>query len=290
MKLKNRAIRAGISVFLCILISKLLNLKYPFFVALPSVMPITSSIEETLKAGRNRMLGTIIGAGVGILLSFILPGSPILGGIGIIIILYLCNFIRWGTSASIAGLVFISIIVGIKGENPLNYSLNRISDTMIGILVTIVVNNVIFHKNLADILYKDFKDIACKLSELTREMICLEGKISLMDVLNEIESVKDQFHIYEEEIKLRKASSIRTTELKNILSMLIDTYEHVNIISTMDESCYLLDANSKKFISLFGDNCKKDYCSDKELNIVFNYHVEHILDKLIYFKKSLNTN
>lgn len=49
MDLKRKAIRVGIAASLCMLVSDLLKLKFPFSVLLPAVMPISTFFGETIK-------------------------------------------------------------------------------------------------------------------------------------------------------------------------------------------------------------------------------------------------
>ncbi|APH16407.1 hypothetical protein NPD5_3082 [Clostridium sporogenes] len=51
MDLKRKALRVGIAASLCMLVSNLLKLKFPFFVLLPAVMPIWTFFGETIKFG-----------------------------------------------------------------------------------------------------------------------------------------------------------------------------------------------------------------------------------------------
>lgn len=135
-----KGIKTGISVTIAILISKLLKLEFPFFVALAVIMPIQDNLMSSLKSGKYRMLGTIIGAIVGVIFYFIKPESAILSGIGVTLVIYLCNLLKAPQSAPIGGIVFIAIMVNIKDQNPLHYSFNRVIDTFIGVCVTIAVH------------------------------------------------------------------------------------------------------------------------------------------------------
>jgi uncharacterized membrane protein YgaE (UPF0421/DUF939 family) len=282
MKLKSISIKTGISVFLCIILSKLLKLKYPFFVALPAFVPISNSAAESLKAGRNRILGTLIGAFTGVLFAFIKPGSSLLCGIGIIVIIYLCNYIRWGSSASIAGLVFISIMISIKGENPLLYSMDRISNTFLGIIVTIIVNNLMFRSNFVKEVEDSYNVIYLTMLSIIKEKICsnTEGDFNKLD--DEIETVKKKLNDYMQEYELRKRTRMRVKQLKDLVDILICTNRHLKIISSIDSPFGLDDKNHKSFESLLNtDYNKKIYLKD-ERNIVFNYHLSEIFDKLSY--------
>ncbi|MBU5300070.1 FUSC family protein [Clostridium sporogenes] len=71
MDLKRKAIRVGIAVSLCMLVSNLLKLKFPFFVLLPAVMPIWTFFGETIKFIINRIIGGTIGAVIGVVFTII---------------------------------------------------------------------------------------------------------------------------------------------------------------------------------------------------------------------------
>lgn len=103
-------------------------------------MPIQDTFMTSIKSGKYRMLGTIIGAIVGVICYFIKPESAIVSGIGVAFIIYLCNLLKWPQSAPIGGIVFMAIMVNLKGKNPIYYSFSRVIDTLIGVCVSLVVH------------------------------------------------------------------------------------------------------------------------------------------------------
>ncbi|MBL4936645.1 FUSC family protein [Clostridium sp. YIM B02515] len=139
-KIGMRNIKTAIAVVISMIISKLLNMEYPFYTVIASIISMQSSVEASFKAGRNRMLGTLIGALIGFILSSIMPGNIILIGIGIVAVIYICNIFNWEQSTSIACVVFCAIMINLKGGSPFFYSVNRLVDTFIGITVAVGVN------------------------------------------------------------------------------------------------------------------------------------------------------
>lgn len=115
-------------------------MEYPFYAAIASVISMQMSVEGSLKAGKNRMLGTFMGALVGFICASIMPGNIFLIGIGIVCVIYLCNLFNWEQSSSIACIVFCVIMINLKGSSPLYYSINRLLDTFLGIMVSVTVN------------------------------------------------------------------------------------------------------------------------------------------------------
>lgn len=90
-----------------------------FYASIASVISMQGTLERSLKAGKNRMLGTFLGVLVGFICLSIMPGNIFLIGIGIITVIYLCNLFNWGQSSSISCIVFCVIMINLKGNNPL---------------------------------------------------------------------------------------------------------------------------------------------------------------------------
>lgn len=139
-KIGMRNVKTAIAVCVSILISRALRMEYPFYAAIASVIAMQSSVEGSFKAGKNRMLGTFMGALVGFVCASIKPGNIFLIGIGIICVIYLCNLFNWEKSSSIGCIVFCVIMINLKGNSPLFYSINRLLDTFLGIAVSVAVN------------------------------------------------------------------------------------------------------------------------------------------------------
>jgi uncharacterized membrane protein YgaE (UPF0421/DUF939 family) len=89
------------------------------------------------------MLGSLVGASVGIALAFIQPGNVILCGLGMMILIYICNIFNWDKAIPIAGVIFMAIMLGMNIKNPLQYSISRILNTFVGISIAVLVDYLI---------------------------------------------------------------------------------------------------------------------------------------------------
>jgi len=138
-----RNIKTGLAVFVCVIISRLLKLEYPFYSAVAAVIAMQSSVEASFKAGKNRMLGTFLGAVIGYVFALIYHGNIILLTLGVMAIIHICNLLKWKNAISIACVVFISIMLNDGHRDPLYYSINRLIDTFIGIIVALIINRFI---------------------------------------------------------------------------------------------------------------------------------------------------
>ena len=117
-----RNLKTSLSVFICIIVFELLGRSSAFFACIAAMMCMQDTVENSYKMGKNRMLGTFLGAIVGLLLTAIFNVLSIqhfivyalLTAIGTTIAIYLCIFF------------------------------NRILDTFIGVIIAIIINRVVY--------------------------------------------------------------------------------------------------------------------------------------------------
>ncbi|WP_297418227.1 aromatic acid exporter family protein [Clostridium sp.] len=250
MDLIKKAVRAGIAASLCMLVSNLLNLKFPFFVLLPAVMPISTFFGETIKFGINRVIGTTIGAIIGSILVTIQSQNVFLIGIGVIIIIYVCNYLKWNSTTSIACLVFVAIMAGMK-ESAVTYSIHRLVDTFIGIAITTLVNNYVFNPDITKLIKNQAKNIQEKLLSIAKSKDFLESKNELNKIELEINNIKEKLRIYTEEVNINPKFACTKNKLNTIVCSLSIIFEQIKIINYINSNGYTnfyknskLDANN----------------------------------------------
>lgn len=275
--LGNKALRSGISVCLCMIVSKLLKLKYPFFALLPAVMPISSNLEDTIKSSGNRMIGSSIGAVIGILLALIKPTNALLTGIGVIIIIYTCKFINWENSAAIACLIFISIMIGIKGETVWLYSLNRLLDTFIGIAITATVNNLAFSLTTYSTVIENTRILYNDLLKAAEAKIFSNVEVKTESLYRQINNIQGLLTIYKDQIHFKKNWKAKLQEMTSIYENLKCAYDELNIISSIDKACSPNAKNTEMINKIFASKNHYKKCEDSEISIIYNYHLERLL-------------
>jgi uncharacterized membrane protein YgaE (UPF0421/DUF939 family) len=136
-----RTIKTALAVSISIFLSQLLNLEYPYFVAMTAIISMDRTARLSIDMGRNRVIGTLIGALIGILFATIDQGNPWLAGVGILTIILISNKLNLPGSITVGSFVFVAIMVHISSDvSPFFYGLHRTLDSLFGALIAFVVN------------------------------------------------------------------------------------------------------------------------------------------------------
>jgi hypothetical protein len=179
-------------------------------------------------------------------------------------------------------------MVGIKGDNPWIYSAHRMLDTFIGVCITIFVNNFMFRTNLLTLINRDSIEIKQTVDKLVKEKICTSGHVDIDGLSLKIEDSKNKLKICIEEYGSLKHKKDELKNLRDFLSSLASIHDHLKIICTMKMPVSINAENNSKLQNLF--NCSPDDSSYEVTpdNIVFNYHLGEILDRLSYINEHLH--
>lgn len=138
-----RNIKTALAVVISILIAEIFNLESAFFVATGALISMETTVKKGINAGISRVLGTVIGGFIGAIMVIIAPGNLFLLFIGIVFLISLLNLLKWHDSISMACVVFLVIMITMTSENIIHYAFQRTFDTIVGIIISIIINYVI---------------------------------------------------------------------------------------------------------------------------------------------------
>ena len=148
-----RAVKTAIAVFLCLLLSMLLNRSDQLFSSIAAIICMQKTYGESFEEGIHRLIGTILGGVVGyiaiILTQFFSYKEIInmfLSPLCILIVIYICNVIKKTDSVVIGCIVVLSVItpMDLTISDKLMYVSDRVLDTSAGIIIAMLVNRYIF--------------------------------------------------------------------------------------------------------------------------------------------------
>lgn len=283
-KIGMRTIKTAISVSICVELSKFFNSDYIFYAAVAAVMAMQNSVSDSFKAGKNRMLGTIVGAFIGLIFAIISPGNTALSGIGIIIIIYICNFFNWKKSVTISCTVFLVIMLSLQDRGPVVYSLNRTFDTFLGIIVAVLVNYFISPPEYIGKVYEARIAIVDRIFTFVQDKLCNNKEIDLQSMNDEISKLEEILKICLSELRIKKQEVLGMDRIKNSIEVCKDIYMHLKITESLEKGYSLNEENYIKVKELFQCDIDVEKSDDDINNIVFNYHISKIIEGLNQLK------
>jgi uncharacterized membrane protein YgaE (UPF0421/DUF939 family) len=151
-----RTVKTALSILCCMVFYHLAEIFLGYTTKFDACLACTAavicmqdSVEKSLKSGRNRMVGTCVGALLGMIFLYIDMFFSneyliiVMISLGVIVLITVCNLLRLSDSIVIACVVFLIIALEQTGNNPFVSSVQRLFDTAVGVVVAIAVNNFI---------------------------------------------------------------------------------------------------------------------------------------------------
>ena len=250
MKIGLRTVKTAIAVTLSVILAKIFNFEYPFFIGMTAIISMDKTMTNSLKMGRNRVFGTFLGACIGIGLSFVDRGNALLCGVGVIVLIQVCNYLKLQGSITIGGIVMIAIMVH-TDKTPLYYGFYRTMDTLIGATISFIVNMTVFPYSTLDRL-KQTSDLLWNEMNAIIEQLKDYKLVSLEDFNEKITLARTEVHLYRHEIIVNKKK-------REALSVLEEHYDKAKRIMLELRICESIDNKQDKEIY--------DYHIQKAINI-----------------------
>ncbi len=147
-----RNIKTAIAVYICIILYHLFNLGNPLVALFSVVICMQQNISESVKEGKNRILGTFFGGAFAFLFlnmlhldNFNIYVQSTILSMFLIFIIYILNLFKRSEAISLSAVVFLLIVFDSSNDSILKVATLRTIDTTIGIVVAVLVNRFLFH-------------------------------------------------------------------------------------------------------------------------------------------------
>ena len=126
-----RTIKTAVTAMLVAVLYCLID-RNPAFACIGVIFGLGYDMEDSIKNGGNRLFGTLPQGGHTVFLALLL-------GVGVVILILLCNYF-WPGGVQPGGVVLCIVLFSTPVETYISYSLNRIFDTAVGVIVALAVN------------------------------------------------------------------------------------------------------------------------------------------------------
>ena len=196
-----RVVKTGIAVTVCVAISKLLLSDQPFISVIAAVLSMGKSIDFSVRAGKDKMIGALIGSAAGCAFAALSPGNAGLCGIGIILSLYLCHLFRLDDAGPLSSFTFAAVLFGASQTDPWAYALPCAGNALIGVAVAVVVNLIVLPPNYAVEIKNAFAELRARTSAAVADAAA-RRTVDTRPVSDCIELLTQNIQLYVSEAKI----------------------------------------------------------------------------------------
>lgn len=154
-----RMIKTSLAVCICFLIYFLRGEEgAPVFSTIAAIICMQPQVENSRQAAFNRIVGTLVGAVFAILIVYLVREIPwyyrifryVVISLTIIPVMYVTVLLKKTGATALAGIVLLSTCLSNAGQPPIVDAMNRSVETIIGILVSLVVNGLHLPRRYSD--------------------------------------------------------------------------------------------------------------------------------------------
>lgn len=218
-----RLIKSGLAVIIAAFIAKHFNFSTPFFICMTAFISMEKTLLTSLALGRNRVVGTAIGAIIGGIFSIYFPGNPIIAGIGVMIAIKVCTILNLHGAIFISGIVCIACTLHVSSGRGVDYAISRTIETFLGMLISIGINIIFFP-------YYNIE----RLSIIENNLINAIKSNNTQSINLHIAQFKNTIELYKNEFMSNRKKEMIEKYLNHLL-LFEKIKQHVDVIQIIDD-------------------------------------------------------
>ena len=285
-----RTIKTGISITICALLSPFL-VQNPSSSAVACLLSMQDTVSGSLSTGLHRIIGTILGGIIGFIILSIFPGNPLLCGLGVILTIHTCNTLNLNKSISIACITFLTIQMGYSESlmGAFYYSFNRVLDTCVGVIISVVVNISLARPNYLNTLYSHFEKLDNDICNyLKRKIINEDNDFNLDSFIEDINMTEELYAKLIEEVGYHR-ENVNMNKVNSIMKICREANFHIQSIELLSKKLYLSQDTYNNLVHLYNEEDIVFELRENE-SPVFNYHLMKTIECSKKIRSEINLN
>lgn len=285
-----RILKTAIATSLAIAVAELFNLKTPLMAGISAIVSMTSSVFDSYTVSLNRLLSTILGAIIASFFQFIGFTGYIPIGIGVILVINICNYFKWKKSITLACVVFIIIMLydkNIPNQVPYwKYGINRTMDTFVGLFVGFTVNYLVFPPNRSTFLLKTYKKTLREFEDAFKSVLTTNKEIEIGRLIDDINEINTELKSIKNDLKMGAEQKYKISHITRINTQFFSAFglitqltENGHVPNIDNENMIELEKYFQEPIKVLVDDTNPDFES------AFNYYLNDLIKMMFVLRE-----
>ena len=250
------------------------------FAMLGAMAAVEPTFTESLTSCLTQVVGVLLGAAAGVLLTALRLPPLVATGIGIVFIITLYNTLHIRYHPSLACLIVV-IICTSDDIAPFSYAMTRIWDTAIGMGVGLAINTLVFPYDNSSQIRRLAESLDGELLRFLENLFCGEDVVpDTAAMTRKIDDMARQLNIFSNQrlvLRLRRQQQ-ELEQFRLCEGKARELLARMEVLSRAGRPGRLNDENRLRLKSCGADiRDSRPYKHPQERDIVTNYHVRQIL-------------
>lgn len=181
MKIGARVLKTGLSITLSVVISLLLIPdNSPVLAGIAAITTTQPSVKQSFDSLSKRVIGNTIGGIVAVLMTMIFGRNPIIVGLAAIVTLAILNWLKLSEVINLSIITLVAVMLN-PSENFIMIAVYRVLETIIGVVVSFLVNWLIAPPHYDKTFYNDLVQSTLSILVLIRATLRKNLNFSVVD-------------------------------------------------------------------------------------------------------------
>lgn len=291
-KIGLRSTKTIIAVAICFGIAQIFPELGPGMMSAAAITAINVSIFNSFRSSFDRVAANLVAIFMAYLLLLSGQTNFVGAAIAMTAIVLICNIFNWQYSIGNAAIFFVFVVeVPYYASQDFSvYAANRVMDTLLGTMVGLVVNALIFRPKQEKFMLNAYRDAYVKIREDFKNLISYDIAVDEYKLIDIIHKMNETFRNLDADIKLKFNENVNTItvfKLNNLFRMAISLLIELNDI---EERPVISKENEELLMFFFKGDFEHIHqiCESpsREFDVRYNYEVK----KLVHTLESIEYN
>lgn len=192
-----RTLKTGLAVVLAVWVVHYVPYSLPLLAGVAAVICMQPTIAGGVAKGVTRTQATVLGGALGLALYFVAGSNVLAMGLGVVLVIMVCNRLGWEDGIALASLSLIAVMLQPAGA-ALPYALGRVTSTLAGIAAATGVNTVVAPPRHRPVLQGELRRLLGLFSPLYTRAV----EAYAANDLERVERVEEELQFLREEMQV----------------------------------------------------------------------------------------
>ncbi len=291
-----RTLKTALSVTLALLIVRLYtnNTDALFYAALGALVAMETTLDRSVHQSITQLLSVLFGTVVGYVVLYVFHASipAWVVGLGVLILILLCNMLKFPYTITLSCIVFLSACMYNSHSNDLlRDAALRIANTAVGLATAMVVNIAIRPYNNKSRILSLLRKLRKHLPEALESIVVREHFPDMQPLVKLLRSIESELSMYHAQRFFHRKNDEEAL-LTGCYRLAERMVQELEAICGMDTLGDLASDNELRLremkISLPRDGLPARKCTRRD-TIVMNYHLDKLLSAYDYLEELMNS-